>query len=135
MRIHKIKKYYNKKQLEREVVGSKRQKADIDSYVENQTLLLPTVNVFTNIKGDVELSIKDTLTQREIPNFVVDNGLKFLMAHKYSNKSNNITIGLNNIEYKNNKLELFTSRTTYFHMLLTNRCMDYKLDELVSIRD
>ena len=108
---------------------------EIDLFNNKGVLLLPTVNVYTNILGKANVNIVDSTKVKELPPFVIGNGTEFLKAHKYSNTSNNITIRLDDLTVDNFNVTLHTSRTYYFHMLLTNRCMDYKLDCDMSIRD
>ena len=95
---------------------------------------MPTVNVYTNILGDTKLSLVDKADLNQLPDFIIGNGIQFIKAHKYSNMSNNLTIRLDDVKLNNNTLELHTSRSYYYHMLLTNRCMDYQLDNGMSVR-
>ena len=112
----------------------KARQSDIDAYV-NGRLYLPSVNVYANIMGDTEVTVEDDASKYELPRFVRDNALALMEAHKGSSVSNGATIRLNDIEYAGNKLTLKTGRSQYFDMLVTNRCMDYKLNDLVSVRD
>jgi hypothetical protein len=98
-------------------------------------LLLPTVNVYTNIQGECQVNILDTTDVKELPSFVIGNGTEFLKAHRYSQTTNNLTIRLDDITVNGTNVTLHTSRTYYYHMLLTNRCMDYKLDCDMSVRE
>ena len=98
-------------------------------------LLLPTVNVYTNILGECIVNISDKCDVKELPPFVIGNGTEFLKAHRYSQTSNNLTIRLDDISVDGKNVTLHTSRTYYYHMLLTNRCMDYKLDCDMSVRE
>ena len=56
------------------------------------------------------------------------------MAHRHSNTRNNDTIRLNDFNYIDKTLILNTQRSTYYHMLITNRCMDYDFPNGLSIR-
>lgn len=113
----------------------KRRQEDIQAYVDGK-LYLPNVNVYANIKGDTQVSIADTSDKFKLPRFVRDNTLNLMEAHGHSNFSNNVTIRLNDVEVTNgNQLTLKTGRSQYFDMLITNRCMDYKLNDMLSIRD
>ena len=131
MRIHHIRKY------ERDVLKKyvKASDKEVDRYVDNGVLSLPTINLYTNQLGNTQISIIDKNEQLELPNFVTNNAMKLLSAHQYSKINNNTTIRLDDISMKDNILNLSTSRTTYFNMLLTNRCMDYKIDEKLSLRE
>ena len=101
------------------------------------SLYLPGLNLFANIKGDAKVCFKDKNTLVEPPDFVRENALDLMEAHKNSKYSNNSTIRLKNVTYNSasNRLVLETERTQYFDMLITNRCMDFKLKSLVSVRD
>lgn len=111
----------------------KARQADIDSYM-NGKLQLPSVSIFANILGDIEVTFNDSTEMFELPRFVTENKLALMGAHKNSTSRNNDTIRLDDIDFSNGRLVLNTRRTQYYDMLVTNRCMDYKLDDTVSIR-
>lgn len=113
----------------------KSMQEEVKLFNEHDVLLLPTVNVYTNILGECNLNIIDSTQVKELPSFVIGNGTEFLKAHRYSQTSNNLTIRLDDIKVDGLNVSLHTSRTYYFHMLLTNRCMDYKLDCDMSVRE
>ena len=113
----------------------KSMQEEVKLFNEHDVLLLPTVNVYTNILGECNLNIIDSTQVKELPSFVIGNGTEFLKAHRYSQTSNNLTIRLDDIKVDGLNVSLHTSRTYYFHMLLTNRCMDYKLDCGMSVRE
>lgn len=107
---------------------------ELELYNNRGVLLLPTVNIYTNILGNAQISVEDKCVVKEMPAFVIANGVDFMKAHKHSQTANNLTIRLDDISVDNNKVIFHTSRTYYYHMLLTNRCMDYKLSNGMSIR-
>lgn len=115
-----------------------REKERAKQIIQSKTysLYLPGLNLFANIKGDTKVCFEDKNTLVEPPDFVRENALDLMEAHKNSKYSNNSTIRLKNISYddKSKKLVLETERTQYFDMLITNRCMDFKLKSLVSVR-
>lgn len=113
----------------------KSMEKELELFNERGVLLLPTVNVYTNFTGNCQVNIEDIKDVKELPSFIVGNGTEFLKAHLYSQTSNNLTIRLDNISVEGNNVTLHTSRTYYYHMLLTNRCMDYKLDCDMSVRE
>ena len=120
---------------DRHSAAYKSRKADIDAYMKGK-LYLPSVNVYANVKGDAEVEICDTAEKFELPRFVRDNALALMEAHGDSSFSNGATIRLNDLEVNDgNKLLLKTGRSQYFDMLITNRCMDYRLNDLLSVRD
>ncbi|MCH5156355.1 MAG: hypothetical protein J1G02_00585 [Clostridiales bacterium] len=111
-----------------------RQK-DIDAYVKDGKLYLPSVNVYANIDGNVHVKLDDSAIKHQLPKFVQDNSLALLEAHKGSRVSNGATIRLADVVIDGNNLTLKTQRSQYFDMLITNRCMDYTLNDQVSLRD
>ncbi|MBO7187634.1 MAG: hypothetical protein J6V68_04485 [Clostridia bacterium] len=110
---------------------------DVQKAHDRGELILPTVNVFTNVEQNVKLNFHDSLAEKKLPDFVISNAQEFLQAHKYSNTNNNVTIRLDDFSFndKENELNLYTSRTYYYHMLLTNRCMDFQISSGLSIRN
>lgn len=112
----------------------KNAEKELDLFNNQNKILLPTINIFTNREENVKVSIQDSIKEKQLPDFVIGNGTDFMSAHKHSQTSNNITIRLDDIDFKDNILTLYTSRTLYYHMLLTNRCMDYKIHSGMTIR-
>lgn len=103
---------------------------------ENPYLLIPSIDIYCNVKQNTKLKCIDHTEIHELPTFVVQSSLSLLQAHKHSKKSNSETIRLDNCYFNGEKeLTLETSRSTYYHMLVTNRCMDYKLTDGMTIRD
>lgn len=109
-------------------------KRDIDLYMKGQ-LLLPSVCVFINVLGDVTVKFDDKPSFFELPTFVTENKLQLMEAHKTSNVRNGETIRLNDFSFENNTLTLDTARTQYYDMLVTNRCMDFELNDAVTVRE
>ncbi len=107
---------------------------DIKNFKKGK-LCLPSVNVFTNVKGNTEIVFNDSPDVHTLPDFVIDHADELLSAHKNSQKRNNNTIRLNDFHYDGHTLALDTMRSTYYHMLITNRCMDYNFSTGLSIRD
>lgn len=110
---------------------------EIEDYYAEGVVYLPTVNIYTNLDGNCKVNFIDSIAVKELPSFVIGNGTEFLKAHRYSQTSNNLTVRLDDftIDETKNEVTLHTSRTYYYHMLLTNRCMDYKLDCDMSVRE
>ncbi len=104
---------------------------------DGYALYLPGVNVFANVEGNARVRFVDRDLKKVPPGFVRENALALMEAHKTSNYSNNETIRLKDVTYDPDRreLSLFTERTQYFDMLITNRCIDYKLNGLISVRD
>lgn len=106
----------------------------IEDYLSGK-LCLCSLNVFTNIKGDTQISFNDNKVSHELSPFIIAHADEILQAHKNSVTSNSDTVRLNDFSYQGNTLTLNTSRSTYYHMLITNRCMDYQFANGMSIRD
>lgn len=112
----------------------KARQKDIE-YFLNGRLFLPSVSVFANILGDTTLKFDDSTDYVPLPEFMNENVIDLLKAHETSNFSNNVTVRLDDLEYSDNVLTLKTHRSQYFDMLITNRCMDYKLSGGVTLRE
>ena len=108
---------------------------DIDEYITKGRLYLPNVCVYANIGGNTRVVFQDEAKDFALPSFVKENMLKLMEAHQTSSVSNTVTIRLKDIEHDGDTLVLKTERTKYFDMLMTNRCMDYHPDGLISVRD
>ncbi len=98
-------------------------------------LCLCSLNMFANISGDTPVRFDDSAREHELPSFVIAHADELLQAHKTSAKSNKNTIRLNDFDYDGKTLTLNTARSTYYHMLITNRCMDYQFANGMSIRE
>lgn len=70
----------------------------------------------------------------EPPQFVRDNVLEIMKAHENSYFGNWDTVRLDGYEIIGSKLIARTSRSTYFSHLLTNRAIDYRIAEQISLR-
>lgn len=132
--VHKTKLHIRNPEKDKLSGAYKQRSKDIALY-RNNRLLLPNVNVFTNVSGNVKVRFEDSPELFPLPDFVSGNSLALMEAHVTSNTSNNKTIRLNNMRFKNGELVLDTQRTRYFDMLVTNRCMDYKLSDNVTLRE
>ena len=96
-----------------------------------------SLNVFANVGGDTTVLFDDHAKEHELPSFVITHADELLQAHKNSEKKNTNTVRLNDFDYDDEKkqLTLKTGRSTYYHMLITNRCMDYRFANGLSIRE
>lgn len=110
-----------------------RRKADGRAYVDGK-LYMPSVNVFSNGAGDAKIIIKDSTDKYILPQFVSENALLLMEAHATSNVANSVTVRLNDANYADGTLTLDTCRSQYYDMLITNRCMDYALNDAVTVR-
>lgn len=112
----------------------KRSRKSIIEYLQGR-LRLCSVNVFTNLTGKTRVCFRDSYDFHDLPPFVISNADELLQAHKNSTKKNSTTVRLDDFTYQDGVLTLDTSRSTYYHMLITNRCMDYKFANGLSIRE
>lgn len=112
----------------------KTRREEIDAYCAGK-LYLPVVTVFTNTLGDTEMRFHDRKEAFVLPMFVRENVLALMRAHLVSDTTNSDTVRLNDLCYANGTLTLDTMRTHYFDMLVTNRCMDYSLGDVTTLRE
>ena len=90
------------------------------------------------MKKDTILEVKDN--PKLADQFVLDTFFKvhcldILSAHGNSIKEHSLTVRLKDVEKDNNVVTLTTHRSTYLAHLLTNRAIDYKIKDKVSIRE
>ena len=96
-----------------------------------------SLNMFANISGKTKMTFDDHTEEHALPSFVIDHADELLQAHKNSQKKNSNTVRLNDFTYDQatDRLILNTGRSTYYHMLITNRCMDYRFANGLSVRE
>ncbi len=102
-------------------------------------LTLSSVSVFANdpkkpIKG---ICISDKDVKYTIPHYVHLNAQYLMAAHATTAmKSNETTIRLSDVSYYGHEgvLSFETERSTYYEMLMTNRCMDYQHHPNITLR-
>ncbi len=82
-----------------------------------------------------QIKIKDSTTRYEIPDTIKDYFEQLFAAHGTSKVYNQLTIRVDNWKYKNGKFVIKTSRTTYFNSLVTNRAMDFRLKNGLTLRE
>lgn len=71
----------------------------------------------------------------EKPDFIKRNYKELLKAHALSNVWNAENIRIDDWQFTGNKFKIFTSRTTYFDSLVTNRAADLKLRCKKTVRE
>lgn len=76
-----------------------------------------------------------SLNRYELPKQIAANSTYLMNAHKHSKIYNRLNIRLDNIAIENNAISLQYSQTFYFDSMITNRAMDYKLENGKSIRE
>lgn len=116
--------------------GYADRQTEIKVYFEQGKLYLSSLCIFANVNGDAVIRFSDSNYMRELPSFLRENAEKLLHAHGASNVSNNETIRLRDESYDDERhtLTLYTERSQYFYMLVTNRCMDYKISDGLTVR-
>ena len=85
--------------------------------------------IIERILHDAKFEIEDKpQEQYELPERIKENYEMLMQAHEFSDVYNQLNIRLNDYEYDKgiNSIKMFTSRTTYFDSLVTNRAMDYR---------
>ena len=108
----------------------------VERYLRGK-LGLCSLNVFVNKSGKTTVRFEDEPKEHQLPSFVITHADELLQAHKSSAKNNSNTIRLNDFDYnkETDEMVLKTGRSTYYHMLITNRCMDYRFANGMSIRE
>ncbi len=108
----------------------------VERYLRGK-LGLCSLNVFANVNGKTTVRFDDEPKEHELPSFVITHADELLQAHKSSAKNNSNTVRLNDFTYDEaaDELVLKTGRSTYYHMLITNRCMDFRFANGMSIRE
>jgi hypothetical protein len=117
-----------------------RENAAIASYHDEKKpfVTLPSVAVFINSGFNTSLSFHDDpVSQEKMDDNIIANAPFLIGAHNFSKISNNKTIRLDDVDYdeKSKVLNLSTSRTSYYHMLISNRCMDYEFNNGITLRN
>lgn len=89
-----------------------------------------------SIKGGESIEVEDEAVERfELHPFVIANFAAILEAHKGSKLANPRMIRLDDCTLSENGLCLTTSRTAFYNDLVTNRAMDYQINDSTSIRE
>jgi hypothetical protein len=72
----------------------------------------------------------------QLDDFITENFSTIFSAHNGSKKNNCLTVRLNKvINEKDGIITFETSRSTYYNHLLTNRAIDYRLADKLTLRD
>ncbi len=82
-----------------------------------------------------EFAIEDCGDEYQLPGVVANHFDELFGAHATSDVYNNTNIRMDGWEAVQDRFVMHTSRTTYFSSLVTNRAMDYKLSNGITIRD
>lgn len=82
-----------------------------------------------------DFRIEDSRNEYQLPPAAAGHFDELFSAHSTSNVYNNTNIRVDDWGIEKNEFVLHTSRTTYFNSLVTNRAMDYKLSNGITMRD
>lgn len=74
----------------------------------------------------VEIVIEDNNEMYELPSMIEKNYDEIMRAHSMSKVYNRLMIRVDDWKLNNHVFRIWTSRTTYYKSLATNRAMDYK---------
>lgn len=80
------------------------------------------------------LVLHDSNAKYELPPEIEENYNDIILAHEGSTNYNQLVIRVNDWVITNNSFHLFTSRSTYFNSLVTNRAMDYEWNNGITNR-
>nr|WP_181716063.1 hypothetical protein [Arthrobacter sp.]QJS06532.1 hypothetical protein [Arthrobacter sp.] len=117
-----------------EVKSLIRNKVETKFHEKKDNYIFPIV-IEVEMKNK-KINVKDDKNKEYILPEIIKNSYEHLMnAHSTSALYNQINIRLDKIEEKNDLINLHTSRTMYYDSLVTNRVMDFKLFNNISIRD
>lgn len=106
-------------------------KYETDEY----SLKLP-YELILQVKSNDIIEINDKAEKYyELPKQICNFSEYIFDVHKGSVVYNNINIRLDDMEYANNIISLYTSRTHYYDSLITNRACDLELKDGRSIRE
>lgn len=82
-----------------------------------------------------EIAIMDSRSEYELPALVQEHFDELFAAHETSQIYNQLNIRVDSWSMEGNVLRLRTSRTTFFDSLVTNRAMDFRWKNGLTIRD
>ena len=102
---------------------------------DTNSLKLP-YELVLDVKSNDKIVIQDKKEKYyELPKQICNISNYIFDVHKGSIVYNNINIRLDDFQYINNTINLYTSRTHYFDSLITNRACDLELKDGRSIRE
>ena len=85
---------------------------------------------------EIEYEVKDSKNKYELPDWIKEHYDEIFAAHEGSDTYNQLNIRLDKVKITNNNtIEFCTSRTTYYSSLVTNRAMDFRLKNSLTVRD
>lgn len=124
---YKLKEENDHKKLRKNNKKDSKEKSDNKSY----NIKFPIIHL---CRIDNNIIINDSDKEYEPPEFVMNHFDLLYKAHAHSNTYNNPNIRLDDFKIVGNKVELYTSRTQYIYGLVTNKVMDYNLENNITLR-
>ena len=100
---------------------------------KNSIYKFPVIKDFELINSTIE--IEDSDNMYELPDFVKQNYVELLNSHETSDVFNQLNVRIKDWMKKGNIFVIKCERTSYFNSLVTNRAMDFKLNNGLSIRE
>lgn len=83
-----------------------------------------------------QLDIQDIKDERyKLPETLQEHFYILFSSHTTSKIYNQLTIKVNRWGYEEGKFKIYTSRTTYFDSLVTNRAMDFEFSKGLTVRE
>ncbi len=133
----------NYKSIVKKYKGSEEKFIDLYDGKKKEKDYIPVITDFTwddfdvnkiVIEDDKERTYRVTKTNPDTE-MIYEYRDQLFMAHDTSNTYNQLNIRVDDWYVNDRKLHLRTSRTTYFASLLTNRVMDYVMNNEFSVRE
>lgn len=90
----------------------------------------PSYDIF-----DLDVKIYDKKQSYFLPKIIENNAKELFAAHSNSKYYNALHIRVYDWKIQNGEFCIYTSRTTFYNSLLTNRMMDYKWSNGFTVRD
>ena len=81
------------------------------------------------------IEIKDSKDMYEVPEEIKPYENDLFKAHDTSHIYNQLNVRVKDWKLKDNKLTIETGRTTYFKSMVTNRAIDYRMKNEMTVRD
>lgn len=108
-----------------------------EKFIEYQGSIFPVICQVFRRKEEIKFDIRFCYFDQkyELPKQIADNSSYIMEAHSFSKVYNNMNIRINDICTDENKVTISYSMTTYFDSLITNRAMDFPLENNKSIRE
>ncbi len=91
--------------------------------------------VLETFLNDKSLVIEDNKSHYELPSYIKENFNNLFKIHETSNIYNQLNIRVSKWEVSDTTFKLHTERTTFYNSLVTNRVMDFEMENGLTLRD